>query len=188
MIQKVFSEELTRTLYTVADDVKCQIEFNPAKVAAYRQIGYENRALADSDFQDDTKDAGEVGAGQTITVLYELTLADAGSGEGGGLKYQTSEPTEAGLGDEFLTLGIRYKEPGESESRLEEYPLDSSILTETPGDDFTLAAAVAELCMVLRGSPYTGDAGITDVREMLLGIDLNDVYKEELLYLVTQLR
>ena len=181
--RKVLVEEMTQTLYSVADDVKFQIEFNPAKVAQYRQIGYENRALADKDFEDDTKDAGEVGAGATVTVLYELVPAGAEAGESG-LKYQTSALTEAAAGDEWLTLSVRYKEHGGDRSALEETPIGEANVTDAPSGDFLFASAVAEFGMVLRDSAYKGDADLASVLALLKEAGLTDDYRDEFFALV----
>ena len=181
--RKVLVEELTQTLFSVADDVKFQIEFNPAKISAWRQIGYENRALENQDFEDDKKDAGEVGAGATVTVLYELVPAGAGSEESG-LKYQDSTLTEAGQSGEWLTLSTRYKEPGDSRSALETTVVDESAFTDQPGGDFLFASAVAEFGMILSGSEYKGDASYETVVELLKQAPLSDAYREEFFSLV----
>lgn len=182
--RKVLVEELTQTLYAVADDVKFQIEFNPAKVSAWRQVGYENRALEDADFEDDAKDAGEVGAGASVTVLYELLPADGNSTEDGGLKYQTGALTEAAQGDEWLTLSIRYKEPGGQKSSLETVTVGEDDVTDAPSEDFCFAAAVAEFGMILNDSEYRGEVDYSDVLDLLKKTSLNDDYKEELFSLV----
>ena len=181
--RKVLVEEMTQTLYSVADDVKFQIEFNPAKVASYRQIGYENRSLADSDFEDDAKDAGEVGAGATVTVLYELVPAGQEAGETG-LKYQTSALTEAAAGDEWLTLSVRYKEHGGETSVLEETVVGEANVTDTPSGDFLFASAVAEFGMILRESEYLGNADFASVLSLLKDSGLTDEYREEFFSLV----
>ena len=181
--RKVLVEELTQALYAVADDVKFQIEFNPAKVSAWRQVGYENRALADEDFENDKKDAGEVGAGATVTVLYELLPADDAQADTS-LKYQTGTLTEAAQGDEWLTLSIRYKEPGGSESRLETRPVGEADMTDAPSEDFRFAAAVAEFGMLLNGSEYAGTADYASVLDLLKQTGLGDDYREELFSLV----
>ena len=181
--RKVLVEEMTQTIYAVADDVKFQIEFNPARVAEYRQIGYENRALADEDFNDDTKDAGEVGSDAAVIVMYELKLAGEGSEEGG-LKYQTSELTEAATGDEWLTLSIRYKEPGGQTSALETYTVGEADVTDAPSGDFLFASAVAEFGMILRNSEFKGDSTYDTVLDLLKRAELNDDYREEFFSLV----
>ena len=181
--RKVLCEELTQTLFAVADDVKFQIEFNPAKVTAWRQIGYENRALENQDFEDDKKDAGEVGAGACVTVLYELQPAADGA-EDGGLRYQTSTLTDAAQGGEWLTLSTRYKEPGGDSSELQVNVIDDSALTDAPSGDFLFAAAVAEFGMILNDSEYKGDATFDSVLELLKQAPLNDAYREEFFSLV----
>ena len=181
--RKVLCEELTQTLYAVADDVKFQVEFNPAKVSEWRQIGYENRALENQDFEDDKKDAGEVGAEACVTVMYELVPAGEGEAEGG-LKYQSSTLTEAAQGGEWLTLSTRYKEPGGETSQLQTDVIDDTAMTDAPEGDFLFAAAVAEFGMILSGSEYRGDASYDTVLALLKQAPLNDPYREELFSLV----
>ena len=181
--RKVLCEELTQTLYTVADDVKFQIEFNPAKVSAYRQIGYENRALENADFTDDAKDAGEVGAGASVTVLYELVPANGTAGDAG-LKYQSPALTDAAAGDEWLTVSMRSKAPGAAESALETAVIGEAELTDAPSGDFLFAAAVAEFGMILKDSAYRGDADYASVLELLKQAPLSDDYREEFFALV----
>ena len=181
--RKVLCEELTQTLYAVADDVKFQVEFNPAKVSAWRQIGYENRALENQDFEDDKKDAGEVGAGACVTVMYELVPAGESESDGS-LKYQTSTLTEAAQGGEWLTLSTRYKEPGGETSQLQTDVIDDTAMTDAPEGDFRFAAAVAEFGMILADSAYKGDASYDTVLDLLKQAPLNDPYREELFSLV----
>ena len=122
--RKVLVNELGGTLHTIAKDVKIQVEFNPAVVAAYRLIGYENRLLAAEDFDDDTKDAGELGAGHTVTALYEVIPVGAKSAEAvpahDNLRYQDTRPSAEALSGEMLTLKLRYKEPDGEESKVQE--------------------------------------------------------------------
>ena len=181
--RKVLCEELTQTLYAVADDVKFQVEFNPAKVSAWRQIGYENRALENQDFEDDRKDAGEVGAGACVTVLYELIPA-VGSEAEGGLKYQSSALTDAAQSDEWLTLSTRYKAPGGDTSQLQTDVIDEAAMTDAPSGDYLFAAAVAEFGMILSGSEYKGDSSYDSVLELLKQAPLSDEYREEFFSLV----
>lgn len=181
--RKVLVEELTQTLYSVADDVKFQIEFNPAKVSAWRQIGYENRALQNQDFEDDQKDAGEVGAGACVTVLYELVPAGEGDADSG-LRYQDSTLTEASESGEWATLSTRYKQPGDSVSQLETTIVDEDAFTDAPDGDFLFAAAVAEFGMVMNDSEYKGDASYETVLELLKQAPLSDSYREEFFALV----
>lgn len=180
--QKVLCEELTQTLFTVADDVKFQIEFNPSKVAEYRQIGYENRALENQDFEDDTKDAGEVGAGQTVTVLYELKLADGS--EENKLRYQDTTLSDAGNSDEWLSLKIRYKDPGADTSVEESCFVFDSDVTENPSNDFKFASAVAEFGMLVKDSEYKGTSTYASLMDLLKKVDNMDVYKQEFVDLV----
>lgn len=127
--QKVFVEEMTGTLYTIAKDVKLQIEFNPAVVGSYRLVGYENRILAARDFNDDQKDAGDIGAGHTVTALYEIVPAlpgDQGPDHNvDELKYQKQKdvPVDEKFAGEILTLKLRYKQPDEEQSSLLKFPL-----------------------------------------------------------------
>jgi Ca-activated chloride channel family protein len=166
--RKVFVEQ-GGALVCVAKDVKFQVEFNPAKVSAYRLIGYENRLLKDEDFKDDGKDAGDLGSGHTVTALYEVvpvgvTLDVPGVDP---LKYQTP-PQPAGASDEWLTVKMRYKQPdGDASKELAKaIPGDA----ERPmGEDFRFAAAVAEFGLVLRDSPYKGSANLADVLDRASG-------------------
>lgn len=182
--RKVLCEELTQTLYAVADDVKFQIEFNPARVSAWRQVGYENRALENQDFEDDTKDAGEVGAGACVTVLYELVPAEGEAAPEGDLKYQTGTLTDAATSGEWLTLSTRYKKPGGDESKLQTNVVDDACVTDAPDGDFLFAAAVAEFGMVLNDSEHKGSATLESVIELLKQAPLSDEYREEFFSLV----
>ena len=194
--RKVLVEEMTATLLTICKDVKLQVEFNPSVVSDYRLIGYENRALNREDFEDDTKDAGEIGAGHSVTVLYELILkepiTDLSEEEIKGLKYEKNykkELKEAGessaaLYEEWLTLSIRYKKPAEDSSNLLRYPVSYEDYQSSPDDDFVFAAAVAEFGLLASDSAYDGDASLKHVRSALKGIILDDEYKEEFYDLV----
>lgn len=169
--KKVLVDEMTSTFVTVAKDVKFQVEFNPATVAEYRLVGYENRAMAAEDFTDDTKDGGEIGAGHQVTVLYELVLADEAS-ESTDLKYQASTISDKGAaGDEYCTLSIAYKEPDGYTSNYLEYPIGIENYTETPSDDFLFAAYVAETSLAIKDSEYLKDisarAALKNIREYL---------------------
>lgn len=187
--KKVLVEEMAGTLYTVAKDVKIQVEFNPANVRGYRLVGYENRALADRDFADDTKDAGEIGAGHTVTALYELILND-GSAYNPDLKYQsTEEQTDVVFGkmygDELLTVSLRYKQPDGDNSKLLSVPVSKNAYTEKMPANMTFAAAAAEFGMVLKNSSYKGTASCGHILEMLDEYDYRgDEYKTEFVYLV----
>jgi len=176
--RKVLVEELTGTLVTIAKDVKVQVEFNPAKVAAYRLIGYENRLLRKEDFNDDTKDAGEIGAGHTVTALYETVPAggklDAPAVDP--LKYRKAGPlTAAARGPEMLTVKLRYKEPDGRRSKLLTFPVrdDGRNIAKAPAD-LRFAAAVASFGMLLRGSQHKGNYtmdGVVELAASSLGRD-----------------
>ncbi|MEZ4466695.1 MAG: von Willebrand factor type A domain-containing protein [bacterium] len=160
--QKVLVTEMGGTLLTIAKDVKLQIEFNPAKVKGYRLIGYENRMLAAQDFNDDKKDAGELGAGTSVTALYEIIPAGAAEALPGvdELKYQKTEISDAAKASpELMTVKLRYKQPDGDTSTLIEAPLvDAGVELDKTTDDFRFSTAVAELGLLLRDSPYKGDA------------------------------
>jgi len=188
--RKVFVQELGATLTTIAKDVKLQIEFNPAKVRAYRLIGYENRLLRAEDFHDDAKDAGEMGAGHSVTALYELVPPDGdlAIAQVDPLKYQTVQlNNSASASPELLTLKLRYKEPDEETSRLLTQPvLDATTLIAAASDNLRFAASVAELGLLLRESPYKSHASYDQAAEMAshaLGGD-NEGYRAEFLQLV----
>ena len=178
--KKVLVEEFGANMVTVAKDVKLQVEFNPAYVKEYRLLGYEDRMLNTEDFEDDTKDAGEIGAGHSVTVLYEIVPAKY-SYEGSGLKYQTSSLTDAAKNsEEWLTLKIRYKAPAGDVSNLLEYSIGNKDVTSKPSDDFMFAAAVAEFGMILRKSEYVNDKDFKHVNKVLKTINLDDEYRKEL--------
>ncbi|HEV3343329.1 MAG TPA: VWA domain-containing protein [Pirellulales bacterium] len=159
--RKVLVEQLGGTLVTIAKDVKLQIEFNPRKLAAYRLIGYENRLLRAEDFNDDKKDAGEIGAGHTVTAVYELVPAGAevSTSKVDELKYQrTGAHGEGAFNDELLTLKLRYKEPDGDKSKLiESVVKDAAESYARASEDFRFAAAVAGFGLLLRDSQYKGD-------------------------------
>lgn len=178
--KKVLVEEMGSTLLTIAEDVKLQVEFNPGTVNAYRLIGYENRMLEAQDFHDDTKDAGEIGAGHTVVALYEII--PVGSRDEISLKYQAKE--DILYGDEFATVGIRYKEPGKSRSELNSYVVDEGDWSKNPSDDFVFASLAAEFAMILSDSPNKGDATMEGIMETYSTLDMDDEYKDEFYYLV----
>ena len=154
--KKVLVDEFTSTLYTVAKDTKFQVEFNPALVAKYRLIGYENRALANEDFTDDTKDGGEVGAGHQVTVVYEIELADENNTSD--LKYQDTDLSKKGEArDEWCTLSVAYKDPDADESNYLEFPIGAENYTDKPSESYMLATSVAEYAMALNNSEYLVD-------------------------------
>lgn len=186
--KRVMVEEMGATLVTVAKDVKLQIEFNPAYIKGYRLLGYENRMLATEDFDDDTKDAGEIGAGHTVTALYEIIPADSAYEiPETTLKYQESrEGVENG---EWASLKIRYKEPEEEESILKEYAVTEAAYTAKPGEDYYFAAAVAQFGLLVRDSNYKGEASFQNIESLLeiAGTDRDD-YRNEFVYLVKKLK
>jgi Ca-activated chloride channel homolog len=157
--KKVLVTEMGGTLLTIATDVKIQVEFNPQQVAAYRLVGYENRVLANQDFNDDTKDAGELGSGHTVTALYEIVPANVKNGlpSVDPLKYQVQQPkNDRLLNGELLTVKFRYKKPAEDTSRLIQKIVEASASGKI-SNNFRFSAAVAGFGMLLRGSQYRGD-------------------------------
>jgi Ca-activated chloride channel family protein len=168
--RKVLVDEFGSTMFVVAKDLKLQVELNPATVASYRLIGYDNRRLEDEEFDDDTKDAGDVGAGHAVTAFYELVPADAGPGtdpgsDGGDLKYSERE---VGSSDDFMTVHVRYKAPEGDDpgtSTEVELPVGADAFTSAPTADFAFASAVAELGLIATASEYRADASLDAVRE-----------------------
>jgi Ca-activated chloride channel family protein len=213
--RKHLVEQLSGTLVTIAKDVKVQVEFNPTRVAAYRLIGYEDRLLAKEDFDDDTKDAGEIGAGHTVTALYEIVPAGTPTvlaGAQRALKYEPRpEPKAAAVAredlaskdkakekdpasDELLTVFLRYKAPdGDTSKLLERALTDAGLDVSRSSDDFKFASAVASFGMILRGSPHKGSATLDTTLELArsgLGPDPSGYRKEfvELVEKAKQLR
>ncbi len=174
--RKVLVEQMGATLFTIAKDVKIQVEFNPARVAAYRLIGYENRILAKEDFNDDKKDAGEIGAGHTVTALYEIIPAGQpvpGAPSVDALKYQTPAPVtdgRPGSGD-LLTVKLRYKASDGDTSKLLEVPLAAENIPPfaSASEDFRFAAAVAAFGLKLRQSPEAGNLSWDDIQKIARG-------------------
>ncbi len=154
--QKVLVDELASNLFTIADDVKAQVEFNPANVKSYRMIGYENRTLANEDFEDDTKDAGEIGVGTDVVVMFELELE---SGASPSLKYQDNElaPAPGAYGDEFFEERIRSKNPGESRSIEMIQPAKYEDFIARNTSDVTFACCVAKFGDALREGRISND-------------------------------
>ncbi|MFN8576929.1 MAG: VWA domain-containing protein [Candidatus Sericytochromatia bacterium] len=168
--KKVFVEQMAGTVLPIAKDVKLQLEFNPTKVKSYRLIGYENRKLNNEDFNNDKKDAGEMGAGHSVTALYELTMA--GSNETttkiDDLKYQENViKTDAFKTDELMTVKFRYKEPNEDQSKLITKTLqnNSNDFNQT-SDNFRFASSVAGFGLLLRDSQYKGNINLQSIQEM----------------------
>lgn len=188
--EKVFVTDMRSTLFTIAKDVKIQIEFNPVKVKAYRLLGYENRILASEDFNDDQKDAGELGPGHTVTVLYEIIPAGSQRKvrQVDPLKYQENKvKAEASLGKEIMTVKLRYKLPAEDVSELIEMPvLDRQIGLRRTSESFRFSAAVAGFGMLLRDSQYKESLTYKDVADLAKksrGRDSNG-YRAEFIRLV----
>jgi hypothetical protein len=171
-------EQLTGSTITIAKDVKIQVEFNPAQVASHRLLGYENRVMAAADFRNDRKDAGEIGAGHSVTALYEIELTgEAGGGQATGaepLKYQpqpaAAPRAEAATSRELLTVKLRWKRPDGDTSLLEQVPLaDRGGAFEQASDDLRFAAAVAAFGMILRNSEHRGEATLPMVARIAGG-------------------
>ena len=186
--KKVLVSQFGGTLFTIAKDVKFQIEFNPNKVAGYRLIGYENRMLSKEDFNDDKKDAGELGSGHTVTALYEIIPAGVKSSflkDVDPLKYQ--EPGKKSFSNEILTVKFRYKAQGKDKSELIVHPVEDNIIgMDNTSENFRFAASVADFAMLLRNSKYKGNSSFEEVISLAgasLGQD-NEGYRKEFLGLV----
>ena len=178
--EKVFVHQLRSTLFTIAKDVKIQVEFNPSVVQAYRLIGYENRMLEDRDFNDDKKDAGELGAGHTVTALYEIIPVGVKSdfvGDVDDLKYSQKPKTSYTGTDELLTVKLRYKEPNGSKSKLIKQPLANVDESQRgASENFRFSAAVAMYGMVLRDSEFKKHSSIDDAIKLANGSRGEDRY------------
>ncbi|TWI29261.1 Ca-activated chloride channel family protein [Paracoccus sulfuroxidans] len=157
--QKVLVDQLSGALFPIADDVKLQVEWNPAKVAEYRLIGYETRALRREDFNNDKVDAGELGAGHSVTALYEVTAPDSPALLNDNLRYQSAGQAAKGASEELGFLRMRYKAPGEGASQLLETPI---LAGGAADDDARFAAAIAGFGQLLTGATYLGDWGWDD--------------------------
>ena len=193
--RKVLVREFGGTLFTIAKDVKFQIEFNPVKVASYRLIGYENRLLNDEDFNDDAKDAGEMGSGHNVTALYELI--PEGSGEKipsiDPLRYQDSGSKTYAVDQksEYLNIKLRYKKPDGKTSMLFEKPVNGYINDlEDASDNLKFAASVAEFGMILRNSEFKGSSTLEGAARLAKegrGVD-EDGYRSELIRLINTVK
>lgn len=182
--KKVFQEDFTATIHTIAKDVKIQVEFNPTHVKSYRLIGYDNRMLKKEDFLDDTKDAGELGAGHTVTALYEVVMKTDDEAFNNGLKYQNSTIKE-GYENELLTVKLRYKKPDEKKSQGFEVPVQYEP-NKSLSEDFQFILAVAEFGLILRKSEFKGNANLDHALEFARagkGSDANG-YRAEFIRLV----
>ncbi len=184
--KKVLGEDLLGTLYTVAEDVKLQITFNENVISEYRLIGYENRILNTEDFEDDKKDAGEVGAGHQVTVCYELklkapdeTVTESNTEDATADPEEGIEPHKMSA-DIWLTLAVRHKAPGEDQSQLREYAIGNASVTETPSNDDKFISCVIKTCMLLHDSKYIRNVTLADILTELNGLELaNDPYRAE---------
>ncbi|MEH2438942.1 YfbK domain-containing protein [Nostoc sp.] len=195
--KKVLVNDLRGTLFTIAKDVKIQVEFNPAKVQAYRLIGYENRLLQNQDFNDDKKDAGDIGAGHSVTALYEIiptgTKSDVKLPEVDPLRYQRSGETALdAAGNELMQVKLRYKLPQDSTSQLITQTIQDDDLRsdQIPSTNLRFAAAVATFGMVLRDSEYKGNANYDLVMKLATQAKGEDQegYRDEFIRLVEQSR
>ena len=186
--RKVLSEELTSTLLTIAKDVKIQIEFNPAQVSEYRLLGYVNRKLENDDFANDKIDAGEIGAGHTVTALYEIALTGDGGEWNTPSRYQTNAP-ETSLQSEIAQVRLRYKKPDESTSTLISHVIERNSLVkefDKSSDIFRFSASVAGFGQLLRQNKYLKDFSYSDAAELALdakGLD-NFGYRSEFIQLI----
>jgi secreted protein with Ig-like and vWFA domain len=196
--RKVLVDQMRGTLITVAKDVKIQVEFNPAVVQSYRLIGYENRLLAKEDFNNDAKDAGEIGAGHTVTALYEIVPVGVTAPDGrpvvDPLKYQSvpaAAPSEAAKTGEMMTVKLRFKKPDGDKSELIDFPVsDENQKLEKSEPEFRFATAVASFGLLLRDSSYRGDLTWEQVRQLALGAKGEDPngYRGEFIQLIDKAR
>jgi Ca-activated chloride channel family protein len=191
--QKVLSEEMSSTLLTIAKDVKIQLEFNPNTVSEYRLIGYENRVLNEEDFNNDQVDAGDIGAGHTVTALYEINLVGSDFQRLPSHRYNHSSAKREksfAYTDELAHLRIRYKLPGEGQSKLIQTPILANGFqdqNEQGSDDFRFAAAVAAFAQKLRGGKYLESYSYSDIRQLASQSRGEDpfAYRGEFLQLVS---
>lgn len=183
---KALSKDFDSLMYTVAKDSKMQVEFNPAKVKGYRQIGYELRRLNTEDFADDTKDGAEIGSGQCVTILYEIVPAKSDMDiPGVESKYNNTSAGNSST-DELLTVSIRYKQPENSESELIEIPVTVEYYRPEMSNDMSWAAGVAQTAMILRNSEFKGTSSYDEVYERLKKNSsiMSDDIKAQFLYMV----
>jgi Ca-activated chloride channel homolog len=183
--RKVLGTELSATLFTIAKDVKIQVEFNPAQVREYRLIGYENRILAREDFNNDKVDAGDIGAGHKVTALYEIIPANK-LGRVDPLRYGGIKSGYGVTLAELANIKLRYKQPDAQDSKLLEFPIKADAVRQDPSADFKLAASVAAFGQLLKGGKHLGDYSYQDavaLGRQALGED-RDGYRRELLGLI----
>lgn len=187
--RKVLVEEMSSTLLTIASDVKIQVEFNPATVAEYRLVGYENRLLAREDFNNDQVDAGDIGAGHDVTAIYEISLVGSGGEASDPLRYAATRPMP-GAGGELAHLKLRYKLPGSDRSVLMEQPVTRRDIRAQAGESLRFAAAVVAYADLLRGGENTAGFTWDQVEALARGARGEDTwgYRSEFLQLVSQAR
>ena len=187
--QKVLVNEMQSTLFTIASDVKIQVEFNPAVVSEYRLIGYENRLLNREDFTNDKVDAGDIGAGHTVTALYELALTSSEGLRMQALRYDSSQPKRGNNSAELAYVKLRYKQPDEQASREITRAVNRSQMATSLGhssEDLRFAASVAGFGQLLQGGKYTGEWGYEQALGLARGARGNDPhgYRGEFLHLI----
>ena len=191
--RKALGNQVAGTLYAIAKDVKIQVEFNPAKVAGYRLIGYENRLLADRDFNDDKKDAGEIGAGHSVTALYEIVPAGQKVENPGvdKLKYSKVAKSDTRFNDELMTVKLRYKEPKETKSKLLSIGvLDRDGSIDSASANLKFASAVAQFGLIMRDSNYKGSANFSSIESLVRSAKGSDLkgYRGEFLNIIQKAR
>ncbi|WP_155831048.1 vWA domain-containing protein [Butyrivibrio sp. MB2005] len=184
--KKVLVDEMGSTLITIAKDVKYQVEFNPGRVNAYRLIGYENRLMDDADFNDDTKDGGEIGAGHSVVALYEII--PVGSKSEISLKYQNGKQNvdtcATEFSDEYATVSVRYKEPDADKSKLFSIVVNDSAYDTEGSENIRFAGMVAEFAMILGDSEFKGTATYDDILDNYKKLSTRDEYRDEFNQLV----
>lgn len=175
---RVLVQEMAGTMYTIAKDVKIQVEFNPSQINSYKLIGYDNRLMNAEDFYDNTKDAGEVGAGHSVTALYEVELANVGETyRGVPLEFASeheSQPVESTGRSELCKLSVTYKPVGESRDVYENQLFGMEKYNENPSNSMKLASAAAEFAMLLRNSEYKGNSSFEHVIRTVEELDINE--------------
>jgi Ca-activated chloride channel family protein len=184
--KRVLVQQMAGTLATIAKDVKLQVEFNPRRVAEYRLIGYENRALKREDFANDKVDAGDLGAGHTVTALYEVALAGSGGERLPALRYQSGkEPEKTARNEEYAHIALRYKLPGQDTSTQVNVPVKDAQRKASGSPRFNLAAGVAAFAQRLRGGTYLNDFGWLDITRLVESAgSIADAPRAELLNLI----
>ncbi len=187
--KKVFVKEMRANMFTIAKDVKIQVEFNPKKVKAYRLIGYENRVMPNEDFNNDLKDAGELGAGHSVTALYEIIPVGSSQNVASidPLKYQTTKLSNEALGDEIVSVKFRYKPLKSDKSVLITTPIkDQNQQIENTSENFQFSAAVAGFGLILRNSAYKGTANYKEILALAKKSKGNDAngYRSEFIKLI----